>query len=126
MWASIGWGGLSYFGGLMLDRLGFGASYVTYGLMSIPCLFAIARLKYGSGSGARDSSRQEPSPRRTKVHTVPRILPLGQGCAPCDCKNLFCIVTVYYDSRYWLRSARLRLSSNGPAVLGLLSAPTAR
>ncbi len=93
MWASIGWGGLSYFGGLMLDRLGFGASYVTYGLMSMPCLVAIARLKYGSGAGAQDSRQQAPSPQLTKVRMVPHVLPPGHGLASCDCMRFFCTGT---------------------------------
>ena len=62
MFASIGWGALSPAGGALLQSLGFGASFLAYLLLSLPCVLALARLRIAglAPAGAADDGPAAP------------------------------------------------------------------
>ncbi|GLC41851.1 hypothetical protein PLESTM_001258000 [Pleodorina starrii] len=61
LWASVGWGGLSYPSGVLLDKCGFGAGFVVFGALSLPCFVALMRFPCTSGdmAGKENDSRRK-------------------------------------------------------------------
>ncbi|KAG2452962.1 hypothetical protein HYH02_002299 [Chlamydomonas schloesseri] len=56
LWGSIGWGGLSFLAGVLLDSCGYGSGFLVYLILSAPCIYVLARFRYGSSSGGGSSS----------------------------------------------------------------------
>ncbi|KAG2425694.1 hypothetical protein HXX76_013536 [Chlamydomonas incerta] len=56
LWGSIGWGGLSFAAGVLLDGCGYGAGFAVYLALSAPCIYVLARFGGGSSSSSSGSS----------------------------------------------------------------------
>ncbi|KAG2482995.1 hypothetical protein HYH03_018120 [Edaphochlamys debaryana] len=48
LWGSVGWGGLAFGAGALLDAAGYGASFLMYGALTVPAVLVLMRLKYDS------------------------------------------------------------------------------
>lgn len=75
MWASVGWGALSPAGGALLQRNGFGASFVAFALFSVPSLLALALLQY------RAAAVRRRSPSANDLASLPSAQQVGRCCA---------------------------------------------
>ncbi|PNW87333.1 hypothetical protein CHLRE_02g118350v5 [Chlamydomonas reinhardtii] len=96
LWGSIGWGGLSFAAGVLLDSFGYGAGFLVYLVLSAPCIYILARFSCGGGSsssGGKGRGGSSNGRQGRKVASCMHGGGAGEGSAGLDARGEECLHT---------------------------------
>lgn len=96
LWGSIGWGGLSFAAGVLLDSFGYGAGFLVYLVLSAPCIYILARFSCGGGhssSGGKGRGGSSSGRQGRKAASCMHGGGAGEGSAGPDAGGEECLHT---------------------------------